>query len=803
MTAWPRVVRGGAAYLAAGRRLLRAGAETLLARRRLLLLAIAGPAALVAVAAAWIAWPLPHSLATPPGATSLVIEDRHGLVLRTTRAPDGSRARWLPLGEMDPQLIQAFIALEDRRFFTHHGVDLRAVLRALSQDVTGGRVVSGASTITMQLARLLRPGGHGVTAKLAQALWALRLERHLGKQEILEQYLNRVPLGQGAVGVSAAAALYFDGSAARLSAGQAALLAGLASAPSSDNPLVAPGRARERRSTALRRMVAMGYVTAGDAARGEAEPVLVTHGRAPFLAPHFTIQVLQRAEDAGLALTGTWRTSLDLQLQTELESEVRHTVSLLKDRGVRQAAAVVLENRTGKVLAWVGSPDFWADTAGQVDMVVSPRQPGSALKPFLYGLAFDRGLSPATVLPDVAHTYQTTIGPYQPRNYDRRFHGPIRAREALASSYNVPAIGLTDRLGAGSLLGVLHAAGFTTLTRSAEYYGLGLALGNGDVTLLDLASAYRALGSGGEWRPWGWRADAQDQAAAKPASSGNRQSAGMAAGSPASRRVVSRGAAALVLDILSDPVARVPGFGLDTPFDFPFPAAVKTGTSHHFTDNWAVAVTGGFTVAVWAGNFSGRPMEKVSGVTGAGPLLHRAVLDVAKRFEPGVLPSPAEAGAVRVRVCRLSGLKPTSYCPGVEEWVLPGTAPAHPCDWHGPDGVLTWPAEYVEWVAKNDLGEARDTSRYGGNVAPLAAADSSFRIVSPLDGDKYAVPPGVDARYATIALRAVGRREDEPVRWLVDGRPSTSIRWQLRSGTHTVRAVAASGRTANVTIEVR
>ncbi len=755
-------------------------------RRRLALASASAVAALLAAAVGWIAWPLPARLTAPPTAASLVLEDRHGLVLRTTRAPDGSRTHWLALSEMDPQIIQAFVALEDRRFFSHHGVDLRAGLRALVQDLTGGRVVSGASTITMQLARLLRPGGRGVAQKLAQALWALRLERHLTKQEILDQYLNRVPLGQGAEGVAAAASLYFDASATRLSLGQAALLAGLASAPSADNPLVAPGRARERRALALRRMAALGFVTAGDAARAGAEPVLVAGARAPFLAPHFTIRLLQWADDSGTALSGTWRTTLDLPLQPELEAEVRHTVAILRDRGVRQAAAVALDNGTGEILAWVGSPDFWADTAGQVDMVVSPRQPGSALKPFLYGLAFDRGLSPATVLPDVARTFQTPTGPYQPRNYDRRFHGPVRAREALASSYNVPAIALTDELGAGSLLGVLHDAGFASLRRTAEYYGLGLALGNGDVTLLEMANGYRALASGGEWRPWAWSADAATPTAA----------------ARAARRVVSRGAAALVLDVLSDPVARVPGFGLDTPFDFPFPVAVKTGTSHHFTDNWAVGVTAGFTVAVWAGNFSGRPMRQVSGVTGAGPLLHRAILDVAKRYAPGVLPSPAAAGAVRVTVCRLSGLRATRECPGLQEWALPGAEPSRPCDWHRSDGSVAWPAQYAEWVAASGLEDESDSARYGGGVAQLAAADSGFRIISPLDGDRYAVPPGVDPRYATIALRAVGAPGDEPVRWYVDGRRAVTPRWQLRPGRHAIRAVAASGRVARATIQV-
>jgi len=754
-------------------------------RRRALIAAAAVAAAGLGTAVAWTLWPLPAGLTAPPRVASLTIEDRHGLVLRSTRASDGSRTRWLPLVAVDPQLIQAFVALEDRRFYAHPGVDLRAVARALAEDVGGGRVVSGASTITMQLARLLAPAGRGVGGKLAQALWALRLERHLTKQQILEQYLNRVPLGQGAIGVDAAAALYLGATATRLSPGQAALLAGLASSPAADNPFVAPDRARVRRAVALRRMRALGYVTAEDAARAEAEPVVAPRARAAFLAPHFTSRVLQWAEDSGLALAGTWRTSLDLPLQTELEAEVRHTVALLGDRGVRQAAAVVLDNRSGDVLAWVGSPDFWADTSGQVDMVVSPRQPGSALKPFLYALAFDRGLSPASVLADVPHTYQTATGPYQPRNYDRRFHGPVRAREALASSFNVPAIELTDRLGVGSLLGTLHRAGFASLVRTADWYGPGLALGNGDVTLLEMANAFRALAEDGAWSPVRWGAPGEP-----------------AAGRGAARRVVSPGAAALVLDVLRDPVARVPGFGLDTPFDFAFPVAVKTGTSHHFTDNWAVGVTREFTVAVWAGNFSGRPMRQVSGVTGAGPLLHRAILDVANRYPPGVPPSPAAYGAVRIAVCRLSGLRATSRCPAVEEWVLPGTEPAAACDWHRPDGTVAWPAAYAAWVAGQGLEPPSEPPGTSRDVARLAAADSGFRIVSPLDGDRYAIPAGTDPRYATVALRVVGRPGDDPVRWSVDGRPVASTRWRLHTGTHAIRAVGASGREAEVTIRV-
>ncbi|HEV8381175.1 MAG TPA: penicillin-binding protein 1C [Gemmatimonadales bacterium] len=759
-----------------------------MSRRARVLVTVAITIAMPALAlSVWVALPPPPALTSPPRLASLTLEDRNGLVLRSTRAADGSLQHWLSLGDIDPDILEAFVAGEDHRFYEHHGIDVRAVGRAITENLRAGRVRSGASTITMQLARLLVPGGnrtwHG---KVVQALWALRLEAHLSKQEILEQYLNRVPLGQGTIGVDAAARLYFNASAARLSLGQAALLAGLASAPSSDNPFVAPDRARRRRALMLGRIGRYGYAPADGLDRAAREPVVMPRATPPFLAPHFTSRVLQWLDTTA---AGTWRTSLDLPLQTALESEVRHTVTTLSDRGVREAALVVLDNRTGELLAWVGSPDFWADSAGQVDMVVSPRQPGSALKPFLYGLAFDRGYTAASVLPDIPRAYATSTGPYQPRNYDRRFHGPVRAREALASSYNVPAVDLADQIGAGNLLRVLHGAGFTSLTRSAEYYGLGLALGNGDVTLLELANGYRGLVAGGVWEAVQWRAVAPDQGSE-------------------SRRFISAPSAALVLDIIADPVARIPGFGLETPFDFPFEAAVKTGTSHHFTDNWAVGVTGAFTVAVWVGNFDGQPMLGVSGVTGAGPLLHRAMLVTARRYAPGALPSPRAVGATRVRICALSGLRASAGCPDLDEWFLPGTAPVRACDWHQGGSVL-WPAEYVEWAAQNGkaavgeaaAGETAADKTAAGKTAAKGGG-SQFKIVSPRPGDRYEIPPGMDARYATIALRAAATPGDGAVRWFVDGRQIHNSRYVLSPGTHVIRAIAASGATAETRIDV-
>ena len=405
--------------------------------RRIFLGCALGIAALAGAAAVFVMLPLPDGLLERPAHPTLELVDRAGAPLRTTRSADGSLTQWLALEEIDPEVLVAFVAAEDRRFYEHAGVDQRALARALVADLRARRIVSGASTIPMQLARLLRPLSRSGPGKLAQMLWALRLDAHLSKQVILEQYLNRVPLGQGAVGVEAASALYFGASARDLSTGQAALLAAVAGAPSRTIRWSAPG-AMARRHTVLARMQRTGSLTAAEVERAALEPPLIASANRSFRAPHYIAALLGRLAREGRSPTGRLHTPLDLPLQESLEAEVRHTVDMMRTSGVRHAAVVVLDNHSGGILAWVGSPDFFEPVSGQVDMVISPRQPGSALKPFLYGLAFDRGYTPASILPDVATVYQTSTGPYAPRNYDRRFHGPVRARKRWAAPSTCP-----------------------------------------------------------------------------------------------------------------------------------------------------------------------------------------------------------------------------------------------------------------------------------------------------------------------------------------------------------------------------
>lgn len=769
--------------------------------RRAATRALGAGAVTAAAFGAWVLTPPDTEVLARPAVLGLTLTDRHGVPLRDTRGPDGARWRWRTLGELDPLVASAFIAAEDRGFYAHHGIAWRALARAARDNLLAGRVVSGASTISMQVARLLHDLPRGWMGKVRQVAWAVRLERHVSKQVLLEQYLNRVPLGQGTIGVEAASQLYFGTSAGRLGAGRAALLAGIARSPARDNPLASPERAARRRALVLARLEADGRVRGEQRTLAEREPVLAVRRRdAVFRAPHFTTRVLaalDSARDAAalavaepMARSTTTpspalapprlRTTLDLALQEALETDVRQVVAALTTARVQHAAAVVLDNASGDVLAWVGSPDFDGER-GQVDMVVARRQPGSTLKPLLYALAFERGYGAYDILADVPRTWMTSTGPYAPRNYDRRFRGPVRARVALASSLNVPAVQLADALGASNFLAVLHRAGFASLTRSAEHYGLGLALGNGEVSLLELANAYRALANGGERSAVRRLADAP--------------------GPPEVVRVVRADVAALTLDILADADARLAGFGEAPVFHFPFPVAVKTGTSRHFTDNWAVGVTGRFTVAVWVGNFDGTPMAAVSGISGAGPLLRRAILSTAARYQPGVLPSLESLGASRVRVCRVSGLGAVPACDAIDEWRLSDAPEPAPDDWHR-HGAVVLPAQFAEWEAS----EQALPSTLARTIAVSRRTDDErapLSLLSPRDGDEYLLPTGPERSVATVPLRATGRGADAALAWSVDGTPVTSSRWAPAPGSHVVRVESVHGEVREARVVVR
>ncbi|MBI2789945.1 MAG: transglycosylase domain-containing protein, partial [Elusimicrobia bacterium] len=422
-----------------------------------------------------------------PPAPAVEVVDRYGRILRTAM-PEDLYSVPIRLEDMSPWVVVATLGAEDRRFFEHGGVDPRSVARAFLQNARAGRTVSGGSTITQQLVRALEPRPKTIAGKIGEAWKALRLERSASKRDILEAYLNRAPYGRGSRGIEAAARTWFGVPARDLTLGQAALLAGLPKCPSRCDPVKDPKAAEARRRVVLGRLLNWGWISAGDHRAARDERLGVSDRAREDLAPHFARRALSRG-------SGTRRaTTLDAELQRELEGLAATHLASLGSHRVTNAAVIALDNSDGAVLAWVGSGSFHdAANQGQVDGASARRQPGSALKPFAYGLAFERGASPSDVIED-APTF--AVGGFAPRNYDESFHGPVTMRQALACSYNAPAVRVAERLGVGDLLAALRGFGFDSLDLPAERYGAGLALGNGEVTLRELAGAYAALARG-------------------------------------------------------------------------------------------------------------------------------------------------------------------------------------------------------------------------------------------------------------------------------------------------------------------
>jgi penicillin-binding protein 1C len=616
-------------------------------RRRAALLALAWVGALASAPGAHAVPPSFEAVRAAHAPSDVTLLDRRGEPLQTLRVDPGQRRlAWVALEDVSPALRRAIVLSEDRRFWSHAGVDWGAVAGSAWANLWNTRT-RGASTVTMQLAGLLdedlaRPrAGRDVLQKLGQAVTAAQLEARWSKSQILEAYLNRVPFRGELAGIDALSQTLFGKHPGGLDDQEAAIAAALVRAPNARPEAViarACGLVRLQRGdcTGLEGLAAMALARRGGPALGEQ------------LAPHAARRLLQlRAEPGAPAERGPLRSTLDAPLQRFAVATLHARLRELADRHVEDGAVVVLDNASGDVLAWVGSSGGLS-SAADVDGVLARRQPGSTIKPFAYELAFERRLlTPASLLDDSPAEIATAGGLYLPQDYDHAWKGWVSARTALGASLNVPAVRVGALLGPDALHARLQALGFD-LPEPAGYYGHALVLGSADVSLLALANAYRTLANGGLWSP------SRLAASAPPVRP---------------RRVLDAGAAWLVADILADDAARVRTFGFDSPLATRGWAAVKTGTSKDMRDNWCIGFTDRYTVGVWVGNASGAPMHAVSGVSGAAPLWQALV----RRLHAG---SPSHAGVPPAGVERIGVRYETAVEPPREEWFLAGTGAA-------------------------------------------------------------------------------------------------------------------------------
>jgi penicillin-binding protein 1C len=683
-------------------------------------------------------WPYPELGAFLSSGYSTRVVDRRGELVEIVPLPGGVRREHTPLDRIPATLREAFVAAEDRHFFGHPGVDPLAIVRAARQNRAGQRTVSGASTITMQLARMIRRRGNGMQAKMGEAWDALRLEARFSKRRILELYLDHIPFGSQVEGVTSAARLFFGRPLSELRPEEAILLTVIPRRPALYDPRANPERATEA-----------GFRLSEESGLGQrwnlprtreafAERVrIASSDDGVQRAPHFVRFLLRRHPE--LVGRSEVVTTMDLRLQEKLDVEIRNQVWAYAAQRMTNGAGVVLDNRTGDLLAYVGSADYAdVENEGQNDGVQATNQPGSCLKPFLYALALERGFSPTTILPDIAQDFGGAEV-YVPVNFNRRFNGPVRLRVALASSLNVPAVYTLQRLGVQAFADFLLAAGFSSIESQRESLGVGLALGNAEVSLWELARGFAIFPRGGI--PLSIR---------------------MLDGEPVSRgaeRIVSPYTAAEICRILSDQPSRFLGFGSARTMNTDYAAMFKTGTANQFQHVWALGATPEYTVGIWMGNFSG---ETIIGKTGSG-IPARVAADMLAGIAHGGSAFPVPPDSRTVTVCVLSGGLATDACPAVVQETVPSTAEIAPCTYHRRTarGIETvYPPEYAAWL--------RDGRKEGSTEDE--AVDGGIEVLQPANDAVFFWDPSIPASQQAISLEVAGRPEEDLEIW-INGRP--------------------------------
>jgi penicillin-binding protein 1C len=771
----------------------RASSRTLIGKT----LALSACLALIAVALYHCLPDYGQEIETQRSQSGTVVADRHDRILRIFPGSGDRFALWGSINEFPECLKLAVIAAEDKRFYHHPGFDPIAVVRALCSNINRGRTVSGASTITQQVVRLIRPRPRTYLAKFVELLESVKMECQLSKHQILELYLNLSPMGGNIRGARLAARVYFGKNISQINICEAAVLAALPRSPSRYDPRNKDGRKLllKQKNRILTGMTRQNHLP-GDTAKSMLSwPVDFCFSGLPLEAPHFVDFVMSRASDKRTRIT----TTLDLDLQRSVEGIFASHKNRLRRMGIHQSGGLIASTR-GEALAMVGSLRYGHTDQGFNNAVLSSRSAGSTLKPFLYAMALERGGNAATEIADTFRAYRTPQGDYLPLNSDRRFYGPVSIRSALGNSLNISAVKVAGRIGVENFYELLESLGLANdKFRSAGFYGLGLAVGNLEVSLYHLVQAYSALALEGEYQPLTF----------------------LESEKPSRRRVFAAETAYMVSHILADASARLLTFGNPAYFDFGFPVAVKSGTSSGLRDCWVVAYTPKHVIGIWAGNFDGSPSNGASGAAACGPILQDLIQRLYGDQRPGEFIRPA---AVKERlICSMSGKPASSRCPyKTKELFVGNEKPIAECDLpHDEQAHHLLGGPYAQWIYRREREQGRGRFRLRQpspmilerNVEMAASlrgssgfwGKSHIEIVSPLDGDHFALSSRSPNR---VLFRAVPEPVVEYVVWLVDGfeiarvPPPYEFLWESTRGKHTVHAVTPGNSAAKITIQV-
>ena len=695
---------------------------------------------------------------------SPALYDINGRLFHVRLSPDSEWQIPIPLSEMGKWLPLVAVNAEDGRFFRHIGADPLAMMRAVYQDITRGRVVSGASTITSQVIRLSvseREGRKRTPAtKIREFIMALKIERELTKEKILECYLNLAPFGGNIRGVQAASLIYFGKSASQISPGEACLMIGMLKGPTLYRPDTRPKAALKRRNDIIALMERKKVFTREEARRAYLEDLPKKKSDLPARAWHYSELVL--GQNPGI--TQRLDTALNIEIQTKLEAILRQ--SLNEFPASVTLSAGIIDNKTAALSAWVGNARFSYnnDASSWVDCGRAPRSPGSTLKPFAYLSAIEQGiLTPSTLLADTSMAFSGRA----PRNFDLQYRGAVTARAALSESLNAPAVRVLRSAGSDKVLALMRSAGLRHLTQSANYYGDSMILGGCDITLLEELEAFASVASMGIHRPVKLLQGAPD--------------------SP--ERIASPEGCWLVSDMLKYN-GELSLFARGT-LGKQWRVALKTGTSYGLRDAWAAAWTPDYTVVVWAGNPDGTSWPGLIGARASAPVAVKLLRVVSP--SSGWYERPE--GLILRKVCSLSGKPPTALCPSVKmEWAIDGVTKTFPCDLHTLEAgktVINLPSEF-------------NTSINRKNKLAIRKKHSELNIISPVPGASYfAAPFDLQRKIPMKAEGAEGR-----VWWYLDGKyigtslPEATFFHDVPDGEHVISAADEEGRSSKVSVKV-